>query len=396
MKYFFLLLSLLPLSVSAQFPLQQFMDSVMAHSPRISILQSRMKADVLNAKTGNNLDNPEMSFRYMWPNMPAENDPEIDFTLSQSFDFPTAYLHRSQIVRKEIQNSDLQYRAACHDVLLQATQLAIELCFNDTLLSLQRRQHIMSEEFLAGETTRLREGATSVHQFNEAQRTHVAHHQDVLLLEAEREALLAEFRLVCGFDYLPEMVPLHTIERDVLITKESSFSHWWESVAASSPEMQLVANAVSRAELEVKAARDGWLPSFSIGYEQEFEGPIKKRGVAVGMSIPLWANRGKVKAARMALESAQLEAEDQKLSFYTRLQGLYTKTHSRLQSAGELRTLLNDQKNDDLLLHSFTEGVITRTEYLEGMIGILEVLNNLLDQEKEAALLWAELNSVRY
>ncbi len=98
----------------------------------------------------------------------------------------------------------------------------------------------------------------------------------------------------------------------------------------------------------------------------------------------------------MALESAQLEAEDQKLSFYTRLQGLYTKTHSRLQSAGELRTLLNDQKNDDLLLHSFTEGVITRTEYLEGMIGILEVLNNLLDQEKEAALLWAELNSVRY
>ena len=160
--------------------------------------------------------------------------------------------------------------------------------------------------------------------------------------------------------------------------------------------MQLVDNAVTRAQLGVKVARDGWLPKFSVGYEQELSEDIALRGVSVGMSIPLWSNGGKVKAARRALEVAQLEAEDQKLSFYTRLQGLFLKTLSKIDSAREFRSLLITQNNEDLLNRTLNEGLITRPDYLEGMIGMIDVKKEALEQEKDALLLWAELNSVRY
>ena len=397
MRKLLILFLFLPLMAQAQpRPLQQFVDSVIAHSPRIRTLQARMEADEAAAHAENRLEDPSVSFRYMWGSGEAED--EKDLIVSQSFDFPTAYLHRSQIKRREIQNAQLQYRAACHDVLLQATQLAVELCYNDTLLHLVRQQDAMSEDFLNAESTRLKEGHTSVHRYNESQRLNLIHHQRIRTLEAERQALLTEFKTVCGFDYHPEVIVgnIDHFKQELLFPKEPNFEQWWQEVAASSPEMQLVDNAVNLAELNVKSAKDGWLPQFTVGYEQELTHSDKLRGVSVGLSLPLWSNGGKVKAARRALEATQLDAQDQRLSFYTRLHSLYLKAYGEMSSATEYRSLLYQQQNGDLLRRTFEEGLITRPDYLEGMIGILEIQRDLLKQEKNAALLWLELNSVRY
>lgn len=397
MRKLLIILCLLPLLVQAQpRPLQQFVDSVLAHSPRIRTLQARMDADEAAAHAENRLADPSVSFRYMWAS--GETEDEKDLIVSQSFDFPTAYLHRSQIKRREIQNAQLQYRAACHDVLLQATQLAVELCYNDTLLQLVRQQDAMSEDFLTAESKLFKEGHTSVHRYNESQRLNLLHHQRIRSLEAERQALLTEFKTVCGFDYHPEVIVgnIDHFKQELLFPKEPNFEQWWQEVAASSPEMQLVDNAVNLAELNVKSAKDGWLPQFSVGYEQELTSFAQLRGVSVGLSVPLWSNGGKVKAARRALEAAQLDAQDQRLSFYTRLHRLYLKAYGEMSSAAEYRSLLYQQQNGDLLRRTYEEGLITRPDYLEGMISILEIQRDLLNQEKSAALLWLELNSVRY
>lgn len=397
MRKLLLLLCLLPLFAQAQpRPLQTFVDSVLLHSPRIRTLQARMDAEQAAAHAENRLEDPSVSFRYMWGS--GESEDEKDLVVSQTFDFPTAYLHRSQIKRHEIRNAQLEYRAACHDVLLQATQLAVELCYNDTLLRLVRQQDAMSEDFLAAESTRFKEGHTSVHRYNESQRLNLIHHQRIRSLEAERDALLAEFKVVCGFDYRPDAVAgdLDHFKQELLFPKEPNFEQWWHEVAASSPEMQLVDNTVSLAQLKVKSAKDGWLPQFTLGYEQELTHSDKLRGLSVGLSLPLWSNGGKVKAARRALEAAQLDAQDQRLAFYSRLQRLYLKAYSDLSSVSEYHSLLYQQQNEDLLQRTFNEGLITRPDYYEGLIGILEVQRDLLNQEKEAALLWLELNSVRY
>lgn len=396
-KLLLLLLLLLPLLAQAQpRPLQQFVDSVMVHSPRIRTLQARMEASQAAAHAENRLADPSVSFRYMWGSEYVDN--ENDLVVSQTFDFPTAYLHRSKIKRQEIRNAQLQYRAACHDVLLQATQLAVELCYNDTLLHLVRQQDAMSEDFLTSETTLFEEGMSSVHRYNESQRLNLIHHQRIRKLETERAALLTEFKTVCGFDYHPEVIVgnIDHFKQELLFPKEPDFEQWWQEVAASSPEMQLVDNAVSLAQLNVKTAKDGWLPQFTVGYEQEISHDDHLRGVSIGLSLPLWSNGGKVKAARRALEAAQLDAQDQRLSFYTRLHSLYLKAYGELSSASEYRSLLYQQQNADILRRTYEEGQITRPDYLEGMIGFLEIQLDLLNQEKSAALLWLELNSVRY
>ena len=399
MRNFIILLLLLPSFVQAQQrSLQQFVDSVLVHSPHIRTLQARMEADEAAAHAENRLDDPEVSFRYMWGSPKDEMNDEKDLIVSQSFDFPTAYLHRSQIKRHDIRNARVAYQAACHDVLLQATQLAVELCYNDTLLHLVRQQDAMSEDFLSAESTRFKEGHASVHRYNESQRLNLIHHQRIRTLEAERQAFFTEFKTVCGFDYHPEVIVgnIDHFKQELLLPKEPDFDQWWQEVAASSPEMQLVDNAVNLAQLNVKTAKDGWLPQFTVGYEQEIALDEKLRGISFGLSLPLWSNGGKVKAARRALEAAKLDAQDQRLTFYTRLHSLYLKVFGELSSASEYRSLLYQQKNADLLRRTYEEGQITRPDYLEGMIGVLEVQLDLLNQEKSAALLWLQLNSVRY
>ena len=65
------------------------------------------------------------------------------------------------------------------------------------------------------------------------------------------------------------------------------------------------------------------LPKFSVGYAGEFTPDEGWQGVKLGVSIPLWENRNRVKHARAEVAAAEQAMDDARLQYSARLEFLF-------------------------------------------------------------------------
>jgi len=378
-------------TIFAQTAYQQILATVEANSPRLEALRMGCEAQQEEARQETVLADPELSFGYLWGD-PSEIGHRWDLSVSQSFDFPTAYLHRKEVKRLAIESASLQYEATKREVMLQAKQLCVELAYNDSLLRMLNRQVALSEQLLECERVRLAEGATTVLVYNHAQQQLLQSHSELHQVQTQYAAQQMELEALAGGAPLAcSQLTLETlpIEQTVL-----SFDAWWEGVAAQAPLMQYVQKEVERADQQVRLSKDGWLPGLTVGYMSENTKSDTWRGFTVGVTLPVWNNRHRVKASQLRQSAANAEALSQKQTFMARLKGLYLKASSLQQQASELLKLMNEQQTPALLQQQFDEGSITIADYLSGMIEQVELQKSLLSTEREVHLMWTELHSV--
>ena len=99
----------------------------------------RAEAERAAGRTGITPPDPEVEFGYLWGD-PSAVGKRIDFAVSQEFDFPTSYVHRSRMARIEAANADLRARAERLRLLLEAKLTLVEMVYRNAMTDLARRQ----------------------------------------------------------------------------------------------------------------------------------------------------------------------------------------------------------------------------------------------------------------
>jgi hypothetical protein len=84
----------------------------------------------------------------------------------------------------------------------------------------------------------------------------------------------------------------------------------------------------------------------------------------VGVSIPLWKNKKKVKYAKAKSIAIQNTTTDTKLQFYSQLKIRHTKLVSLQKNVADYRNQFSDFNNTELLQKAFDKGEISLTKYL--------------------------------
>ena len=82
---------------------------------------------------------------------------------------------------------------------------------------------------------------------------------------------------------------------------------------ASDWQVMAAGAAVEAAGQDVKVSRQGWMPKLEIGFRRNTEGPEASNGFLIGGSIPIFANRHKVKAAKARQAEAEMMKADARL-----------------------------------------------------------------------------------
>jgi hypothetical protein len=113
-KYLFILSVFYASCIYAQ---QSVLEQIEQNNTVLSALRKQAEAEKTGNKTGIYPANPEVEFHYLWGNRP-ETGNRIDFSASQSFDFPTAYHYKKKISDTQNQQVDLKYRIERKTVLL--------------------------------------------------------------------------------------------------------------------------------------------------------------------------------------------------------------------------------------------------------------------------------------
>ena len=384
---FNLLLSFLATAMFGQ-DIDSVLKEIEANSTTLGALREQIEAEKIGNKTGIYLSNPEVEFNYLWGSPTAIGN-RTDLVATQSFDFPTAYLHRKKISGLENQNLDLQYKSERINLLLRAKQICIELAYYNALTEAYdtRLQH--AERIAASYQKRFETGDINILEKNKSQVNLTMVENERKNIEIERIALLSQLEALNGG------IPIRFDETTILSTPlPLSFDDWFAVAAAKSPAMQHLDKQIEIDKQQIKLNRALGMPKLHAGYMSEKVVGEYFRGVTVGISIPLWENKNKVRHAKAQLRTAEAVLEDNKIQFYKHLQQLFNKSTGLQENARKYRQTLNSHNNEALLKKSLDLGEISLLTYLLEAEYYYDTVNKTLEAERDFQLTLAELSAV--
>ncbi len=136
------------------------------------------------------------------------------------------------------------------------------------------------------------------------------------------------------------------------------------------------------------------LPSLSAGYMSEKVVGERFQGISVGISIPLWENKNRVKQAKASVRAAESRETDSRLQFYNQLQILYNRTTGLKAASEKYRQSLTEANNTELLKKALDAGEISMLEYMVEMGLYYDTISKALETERDYQKAFAELSAV--
>lgn len=387
-RYLFLLIlpGVFPLGSAAQtIGEADLLQAVERHSPGLQSAAATARSNQIEARTGNTLPNPELEYIHSWGSSGAVGEDE--FTATQGFDFPTAYVQRTRVARAREDAAQASYRQVRMETLLQA-RLAVQ-----EILYLQKRIEVDSlrladAEFArqiarvraqAGDITSIEENRIefqSLSARNNLTRTRMA-------LETALTSLSSLSGLSLGADVQIEPMPLPAL---------APLEQVLEQAYAADPALSAARASGQAAQADRRLAVSLALPKFSAGYKYSSSDGAKFHGVIAGMSIPLFESRNTVRLAR----ARQAEVEATTLALETNLAADLTAKYSQAcrleamsrtyQSGGE------GAGKSALLRKALQEGSLTILEYFTELDPVYRHMDEINELSYNYRSLLIELN----
>lgn len=358
------------------------------NSTTLKTLRQEAEAEKLQNKSGLTPANPEIEFGYLWGNRAAAGNRK-DVSVSQSFDFPTAYIRRSRLSDLQNNSIELRYRTERMHLLLEAKRICIELIYNNMLHKLYAAQHANAQKIAAAYEKMIQNGETTRLEHNKANLNLAATDNALRRVSLKREQLLAELAAMNGGQF----VELNADEY-VMQPLPADFEQWYASAETHSPSLQYLRSEVEVSRCRVKVSQAEGMPKMNVGYMGEFVGSERFQGLTIGLSVPLWQNKNRVRQARAAVSASESAAEDSRIRYYNYLRSLYNRAVGLQQCVERYSVALSTNSSEALLAKALEGGELTLLEYLLETEHYNDCFLKLADAQKELAHVIAELTAV--
>ena len=343
------------------------------------------EAQKLEAKTGNYLSNPSVGYESMWGS--GENRGNAgELSVVQAFDFPSAYGNRNKIARLKGEMYEQERQAFRRQLLLDAQMACLEIIYlrqqeallNERLSNAQKLSQAYQQKLEAGDANIIAINKINIEKLNA--QTALSLNGTALRSKLEQLSNMVggdpiEFN-VQEYSPEPELPPLSMIEEQYL---------------NNDPTLQALEQAYGIDQQSIALNRSLSLPQFEVGYRQNFGMEGKAKGFLVGISVPLFENKNKVKAAKARSFFSQTQLQSSKLNLKTELKQLYEQAQTLQRSGRELRQLLSHQNNLEILQKALDAGQIDIIEYFTEVNVLFESRAQLLTIERDFRLATAQL-----
>lgn len=371
------ILFILPVSLTAQITVDSVLSNIERNNSTLSALRKSVEAEKLGNHTGVYLQNPEVGFDYLWGNN-SEIGNKVDFSVKQSFDFPTAYGYRRQIADSRNLQADLEYRRQRKDILLNARLLCADLLNANAVIAENGKRLAHAQNIADAFQLMYEKGQVSILEHNKAQLNLLNIKKEVEVLTIERHTVLKQLSALNGgvsiemneISFSPRLLP-------------SDFDQWYTKAEQNNPVLLWLKQEIEVKMQQEKLNRALSLPKASAGYMSEKVVGEHFQGVTVGVSIPLWENKNTVKYAQAQTLALQSMEVDSKLQFYNQLKIQFEKASSLQKTTLEYRKLIESSNNAVLLKKALDAGEITLINYLMELSFAYSAMDNLLKSEYE-------------
>jgi outer membrane protein TolC len=284
---------------------------------------------------------------------------------------------------------EFQYKADRMNILLEAKQYCIDLVyFNALKRELDvRLQH--AETIAKGYKDRLDRGDANRLEYNKIQLNLASVLGELSRVEVERNALLSQLRRLNGGVDI-------ALDEDQFVQAQLplNFNDWYAEAEQKNPVLAYIKQEIEVGKSQVSLSKASNWPTFSTGYMSEKVVGQLYQGFTVGISIPLWENKNRVKQAKVAVSAAESREADRKQQFYSQLQSLYNRANGLKVIAEKYRQSLANVNNTDLLKKALDTGEISLLDYIVEIGLYYTTVNQALEAERDYQKAIAELSAV--
>ena len=364
--------------------IERVLKSIEQNNSELQAGEQNTRAEKLDVRNENNLEDPSVSYSRKFGEQDGVS-PEIEFEVTQGIDFPTLYAQRRQYGKLQGRALDLQQAVLRRDILLRAKELCLDLIRLNQLKALYGQRLKNAEELNALFDERFEKGDVNILEVNKVKmelmnlRATVAEN-DAAYRTALQNLLAMNGNMPLEFDetvypLVPELRSLEQV-RDEVMGADYALK---QAQAGSDAARKLV-----------KVNRHGWLPKLEVGYGREGGSDAMLNGFVVGVSVPIFSNRGKVKAARARQAGAELAQEQVAQQVEADIQSLFNEATRLRASMQAYDTGLMD-KTLSTLKQAVEAGQLSVLDYYSEAETVYASQEKLVDLENRYQKVVAQL-----
>lgn len=356
---------------------------VLQNNTALKVAKSEAAAQKEMGQVGLTLADPEVEVGYLFGSPRKDVNDRVDLSVTQQFDFATLSGNKRRVAEAEAVLFDRNIAETARQLRVETALLLTEVTYcNKVLVELQRRK-VLEDSLLRVYQIRLDKGDATILDYNKAKLSVAQIDGQITRMKAERETKLVK---VVGLARKDSVIFNDTVYAAASIILPNDFEKWAQQNVSRAPLIRIEDQKITISKAQMELAKSETKPSFSVGYASELVKGENYRGVKVGVQVPLWANRNKIKAAQQAQIAAEERRMDVEQQVKNEYRQLFTQAKVQLRVAEEYKTTLKNIDNSAILDKALMAGQMPLTEYLLEKKYYYENYDLWLEAERDAMI----------
>lgn len=383
-------LLVISLSLKAQNNVQYVLGQIEKNNKTLQTLSMRLDAEKVGNKVGMNPSNPSVEYIYEWGKEESMGN-RSEFNVSQTFDFPTAYIYRSKMVDLMNNRAEYEYIRAYNMVMLSAVQLCYQIVYKNMLEVEYEKRLRHAEGIDEAFSLKLETGDVNIIERNKAKLNLLNARNDLSVLRADLINLEQRLEGLNGGD---------SIQFDALLMPNATlpidFEQWFAEKVEVMPQMQSMQEGLMVNQKKEQLNRALSYPQIMGGYRSEKGLTDEFKGLSVGLTIPLWENKNTVKSVKLQSLAMENQLVDERIRAYNGLKGLYDKASQLKFSLEDYKITLETMNSEELLKIALDSGEISILDYIVEQAIYYQAIENYAAVQMEYNITLAQLNYFDY
>ena len=362
------------------------LQQIKLNNTQLKALNAEIEAQTADIKSSNNLSDPTIDGAYLF-GVGSIGD-KWELGVSQEFDWPGIYSARGKVNKARIEALAQSYAQKQIEILSEARNICLEIiCLNRRIKfenNILANLDSLYDKSLKG----LEYGEISILDTNKLKIERLGITQSIAGNKALLQAKIKQLEGLNGNMPLNDVASLCDYPEQQL----HSLDEYLSQMKASDPQLRQISSEIEASNKQVSVTRMQNLPKFSLGYRHVNEIGDHFNGVGVGLSIPVFENRGKNKAAKAQAIASQLSFDDVISTRTAEITASHQKAVAVRQQLDGYRDALLKCNNIEILDKALYGGQISLINYLLELRYFIEAQNALIDIEFEYNTLITDLN----
>ncbi|MDE6512452.1 MAG: TolC family protein, partial [Muribaculaceae bacterium] len=249
----------------------------------------------LETRTIANAPDPSIEGDYMW--LPEGADNRWKVAIGYEFEWPGVYKSRRELGKAMRDANAAEADAGIYEKYVEILKEIGTYLYAERRIDMMRRIQLATDSLHSASVRATKGGQMSRLDLSKITLEQGRVNTLIANLEAEKSGSEGNLKtLNGGYDCT---ALLNSIDREWVMNQTHSLEEYLEETRTN-PELKKAISELEVADRNVGVAKAEGLPGISVGYHHDFEDAMHFNGATLGVSIPLFSNRGKVKAAQAA------------------------------------------------------------------------------------------------